>query len=151
MKTSLLAAALALASATLQAAGPVVEMYKSPSCGCCHKWAEHMQKAGFTVKMHDVEDVGAVRAKYGMPDALGACHTARVGTYTIEGHVPATDIKRLLREKPRAVGLSAPGMPPASPGMDLAGYGDFDTLLVGRGGQATRYARHTLESARKLD
>jgi hypothetical protein len=107
---SLLGASAAMAQAT------VVEVFKSPYCGCCGKWVEHLRQNGFEVKAHDVEDVPAVRQKLGMPDRLGSCHTAKIGGYVVEGHVPAADIQRLLKEKPKALGLSVPSMPPGSPG-----------------------------------
>ena len=97
---------------------PVIEVYKSPQCGCCKLWAEHLEKNGFTVILHDVNDVPTEREKLGMPGQYGSCHTAKAGQYLIEGHVPAADIKRLLSERPRAIGLAVPSMPPGSPGME---------------------------------
>lgn len=89
---------------------PPARRWKSeiPSCGCCGGWVKHMQAAGFTVKVHDIEDVQPVKTASGVPDALGSCHTAKVGGYVVEGHVPAKDVLRLLAEKPKATGLSAP-------------------------------------------
>ena len=119
-----------------------VEMYKSPYCGCCGKWAEHMSKAGFKVKAHEVEDVPAMRRKLGMPDKLGSCHTAKVGNYLLEGHVPAEDVKRLLKENPKALGLAVPGMPAGSPGMDVPNSPPYDTLLVHKDGASRIFAKH---------
>ena len=121
---------------------PVVEVYKSAQCGCCKLWAEHLQKNGFKVILHDVDDVPAARKKLGMPDQYGSCHTARAGQYLVEGHVPAADIKRLLRERPEAIGLAVPAMPPGSPGMESDHPVPYDTLLVGKNGKAKVFARH---------
>ncbi|MDO8263819.1 MAG: DUF411 domain-containing protein [Gallionella sp.] len=121
---------------------PVVEVYKSAECGCCKAWAEHLQKNGFTVILHDVDDVPAARKKLGMPDKFGSCHTARAGQYLVEGHVPAADIKRLLKERPKAIGLAVPSMPPGSPGMESDHPVAYDTLLIGEDGKARVFARH---------
>lgn len=121
---------------------PVVEVYKSAQCGCCKFWAEHLEKNGFTVILHDVDDVPAARKKLGMPSRYGSCHTARVGQYLIEGHVPAADIKRLLKERPKAIGLAVPSMPPGSPGMESDDPVPYDTLLVGKNGKAKVFAQH---------
>lgn len=107
-----------LPGARAQQALPPVMVYKSPSCGCCGEWVKHMQTNGFRVETQDVGDVTPIRRKYGVPDALASCHTALVAGYVIEGHVPAGDIKRLLREKGRARGLAVPGMVDGSPGME---------------------------------
>lgn len=130
-------------STALQAsAADVVDVYKSPYCGCCEKWIEHMQKNGFKVNAHNVNDVPAARKSLGMPDRVGSCHTAKVGGYLIEGHVPAADIQRLLKEKPKAVGLAAPGMPQGSPGMETATPVPYETLLVQADGSTTVFAKH---------
>ncbi len=133
---SLLGASAAMAQAT------VVEVFKSPYCGCCGKWVEHLQQNGFKVNAHDVEDVPAVRQKLGMPDRLGSCHTAKIGGYVVEGHVPATDIQRLLKEKPKALGLSVPSMPPGSPGMESSKPIPYQTLLVHSDGSTRVFAQH---------
>ena len=134
----LLAAAFSAAAQTL----PTVEMYKNPYCGCCGQWAEHMRKNGFQVVAHDVEDITAKRASLGMPASVGSCHTAKVGGYLLEGHVPAADVRRLLKEKPRALGLAVPGMPAGSPGMDIPNSPPYETLLVAKDGGITVFARH---------
>ncbi len=126
---------------------PVVEIYKSAQCGCCKLWAEHLRKNGFTVVLHDVDDIPAARKKLGMPDKYGSCHTARAGQYLVEGHVPAADIKRLLKERPQvgghgAIGLAVPSMPPGSPGMESDRPVPYETLLVGENGDAKVFARH---------
>lgn len=121
---------------------PVVEVYKSPDCGCCKTWAEHLQKNGFTVILHDVGDVPATRKKLGMPNRFGACHTAKIGQYLVEGHVPAADIKKLLKKHPKAIGLAVPSMPPGSPGMESERSVPYDTLLVAPNGNANVFAHH---------
>ena len=121
---------------------PVVDVYKSPDCGCCKAWAEHLQKNGFRVILHDVGDVPAARKKLGMPNRYGACHTAKVGPYLVEGHVPAADIKNLLKQQPKAIGLAVPSMPPGSPGMEGERSVPYDTLLVTPDGNATVFAHH---------
>ena len=132
----LLLAALAAAPLLVQAQGkPLVEVWKSPSCGCCKDWIAHLGANGFATRAHDSGNT-AMRGRLGIPAALGSCHTALVGGYAIEGHVPAADIRRLLAERPPAIGLAVPGMPVGSPGMDGAAYGNrrdpYDVLLVAR-------------------
>ena len=121
---------------------PRVEVFKSATCGCCGAWVDHLRKNGFEVKTRDVSDVPAERNKLGMPDRLGSCHTAKVGGYVVEGHVPAADIHRLLKEKPHALGLAVPAMPPGSPGMESSRPIAYDTLLVGRDGTTRVFASH---------
>ncbi len=99
-------------------ARPLVSVYKNPACGCCGEWVGHMRANGFRVETHEIADVTPVRRRYGVPDELASCHTAVVGGYAIEGHVPASDVQRLLRERPKVRGLAVPGMVPGSPGMD---------------------------------
>jgi hypothetical protein len=123
-------AALLLPVGVAQAALPVIEVYKSANCGCCHLWVEHLRVNGFTVKTHDVANPSDYREKFGVPNALGSCHTAMAGGYAIEGHVPAVEIKRLLAERPKARGLAVPGMPLGSPGMDGPRKDPYDVLLV---------------------
>lgn len=121
---------------------PTVTVYKSPSCGCCGKWVEHMKANGFPVVTHETENVAVHKVRLGVPEAMGSCHTAEVGGYLVEGHVPAADVKRLLAEKPRARGLVSPGMPASAPGMDAARKIPYEILLVGKDGRTTTYARH---------
>ncbi|MFZ2974658.1 MAG: DUF411 domain-containing protein [Ferribacterium limneticum] len=131
------------AAANLPAsAADAVDVYKSPYCGCCEKWVEHLQQAGFAVRTHDVNDVPAARQRLGMPERLGSCHTAKVAGYVVEGHVPAADIQRLLKEKPKAIGLAVPSMPPGSPGMESPKPVPYNTLLVQAGGATTIFAKH---------
>lgn len=94
-----------------EAAGPLVSVYKNESCGCCKAWVEHLQQAGFAVEVHDLDNLGPTKERVGIPVAMGSCHTAEVGGYFVEGHVPADDIKRLLREQPKAKGVTVPAMP----------------------------------------
>lgn len=121
---------------------PKVDVYKSPSCGCCGKWVEHMKANGFPVVVHESHDLTPHKQRLGVPLALGSCHTAEVGGYLIEGHVPAEDVKRLLAEKPRAKGLVSPGMPQSAPGMDMPGKVPYAVLLVRTDGNTTTFARH---------
>lgn len=137
----LLIAALGSAHAWAQSSA-AVEVFKSPYCGCCGKWVEHLRQNGFQVNTHDVEDVTAARKKMGMPDRLGSCHTAKIGGYVVEGHVPAADIQRLLKEKPKALGLAVPSMPPGSPGMESAKPVPYQTLLVRTDGTTQVFAQH---------
>ena len=140
------AAALSLAGAArAQTRGSrALAVYKSPTCGCCEGWVAHMRQAGFTVAVHVVADPGTVRRARGLSDALASCHTAVIGDYAIEGHVPAADVVRLLAERPDAVGLALPGMPMGSPGMETPDgrKQPFDTLLVLRSGQTRVFGRH---------
>jgi len=142
---SLLGAAGLLAVPTLlRAQGPamLVEVWKSPTCGCCKDWMRHLEANGFRLKSFD-EGNAEARQRLGMPLKYGSCHTARVGGYVIEGHVPAREIRRLLADRPSAVGLAVPAMPLGSPGMDGPEYGGrkdpYDVLLVQRDGSATPY------------
>jgi hypothetical protein len=139
------AALLALHALDARAAAPLpeVQVYKSPSCGCCGAWVEHMKAAGFAVKVTEVNDTTATRKRLGMPDRYGSCHSATVGGYVLEGHVPAIDVKRLLKTKPKAVGLAVPGMPPSAPGMDTPGRKDpYQVLLVDASGQSSVFASY---------
>ncbi|MFZ5524910.1 MAG: DUF411 domain-containing protein [Pseudomonadota bacterium] len=121
---------------------PIMDVYKSPECGCCKAWAEHLQKNGFSVILHDVDDVPAARKKLGIPNRYGSCHTAKVGEYLVEGHVPAADIKKLLKEHPKAIGIAVPSMPPGSPGMESDAPVLYDTLLIAPNGTAKVFAHH---------
>ena len=137
----LLIAVLGSAPVLAQSSAPV-EVFKSPYCGSCGKWVEYLRQNGFQVNTHDVEDVTAARKKTGMPDRLGSCHTAKIGGYVVEGHVPAADIQRLLKEKPKALGLAVPSMPPGSPGMDSAKPMSYETLLVQADGSTRVFVKH---------
>ncbi len=118
-------------------------VYKSPACGCCAKWVEHVEKHGFTVKTVPTENMAAVKARLGVPGTLRSCHTTTVGGYVVEGHVPAADIKRLLAQKPKAKGIAVAGMPIGSPGMEHGDHREpYATMLIGADGKTTVFARH---------
>jgi hypothetical protein len=122
-----------------------VEVWKDPSCGCCKDWVAHMQQNGFDVKVNETGNDG-VRAQLGIPAKYGSCHTAVVAGYALEGHVPASEVHRLLKEKPRARGLAVPGMRVGSPGMDGPDYGGrsdaYDVLLLSADGRSATVYRH---------
>jgi hypothetical protein len=148
----LAAPALARAQGRAPAGGPVlVEVWKSPTCGCCKDWMAHLQAHGFRVKAHDVGNTAA-RARLKVPAQLGSCHTAWVGGYAIEGHVPAADIHRLLKERPHAIGLAVPGMPIGSPGMDGPAYDNrqdpYDVLLIAQDGSTRVFSSYFKAKAR---
>lgn len=121
---------------------PSVEVFKSQYCGCCGKWVEHLRANGFRVQVREVQDVSATRQKLGMPEKFSSCHTARIGKYVFEGHVPASDIKKLLDEKPQALGLAVPSMPAGAPGMEGTRAVPYETLLVQTDGRHRVFARH---------
>ena len=128
---------------TAVAADDEVVMYKDPNCGCCGKWAEHMREHGFKVKEVATAEMGQVKGEAGVPQALGSCHTARVGGYVVEGHVPATDVRRMLTEKPAIAGISAPGMPMGSPGMEGPYPADrYDVVSFDAQGRTAVFASH---------
>ncbi|MCM2250724.1 MAG: DUF411 domain-containing protein [Ramlibacter sp.] len=124
---------------------PAVQVWKEPTCGCCKDWIAHMEANGFKVYVN-TGGTNAARARLGIPQNLASCHTALVAGYAIEGHVPAREIRRLLKEKPAAVGLSAPGMPIGSPGMDTPSYNGkknpYNVMLVAKDGSATVYQKY---------
>jgi hypothetical protein len=129
-----------LAPARAQRA-PALTVYMSPSCGCCGGWVRHMGESGFRVERRDLADVTPMKRQLGIPQTLWSCHTALVDGYAVEGHVPAGDVKRLLRERPKAIGLAAPGMPVGAPGMEQGTAQPYATVLFdGRGSRV--YERH---------
>lgn len=130
--------------APLAIAGPLVEAYKSPTCGCCTKWIDHMKSAGFEVRVHDdPQQLTAYRERLGVPAQLASCHIARIEGYYIEGHVPAADVQRLISTRPKGVGLAVAGMPMGSPGMERNGQLEaYDVLLVDADGSTTVFARY---------
>ena len=149
MRFTRLAILLAVSAITVSAVSavpaspalPEMTVYKTPTCRCCSKWVDHVKAAGFTVKTVDQPDLSELRADVGVTKALSSCHTALVGGYVIEGHVPAADIQRLLEEKPKIVGLAAPGMPGAGPGMDTD-KNPYDVLAFDATGKTTVWAHH---------
>jgi hypothetical protein len=120
---------------------PPVAVWKDASCGCCGGWIRHMRQAGFNVSTTDTADMDAVKKARNVPDALQSCHTATVGGYVVEGHVPAADIKRLLAEQPLARGLAVAGMPQSAPGMDNPGE-PYSVVLFGTPKGDRVYAQH---------
>jgi len=145
----LLAAAAPLLMQNAQAAKkPVITVYKTPTCGCCHEWIAHLRSNGFEVIANDVPDTAPYRSRYGVPKELGSCHTGVIDGYALEGHVPAADIRRLLSERPKARGLAVPGMPIGSPGMEVEGRrrDAFDVVLFGDDGRRTVWQRYAAQS-----
>jgi hypothetical protein len=143
---------LCLAAAALLIAGPAtaaaprdMTVYKTPWCGCCKGWITHLTRAGFRVRTVEVEDLAPIRQKHGIPFRLSSCHTGEIGGYFVEGHVPIADVQRLLREKPKALGLTVPGMPIGSPGMESRDgtVEPYQSLLIlDRKGATRVFARH---------
>ena len=141
--------ALALVSSgcsptTAEPSLPGVTVHKSATCGCCKIWVDRLRDAGFTVDVRDVENLNSVKQRVGIPYGMGSCHTAEVDGYFVEGHVPIDDITRLLRERPDAKGLTVPGMPAGSPGMEVPSgrVQPYEVVLVGRDGSTSVYSRH---------
>lgn len=131
---------IATASAAEQ---PQLVVHKSPTCGCCALWVDHMRKAGFAAKVNDVDNMSPIKERVGVPYGMGSCHTAEVGGYFIEGHVPAEQVLRLLKEKPKAKGLTVPNMPIGSPGMEHGNTQQpYEVHLVNNDGTTTVYARY---------
>lgn len=141
MRHLILIALLSLATAAPAAAGePLVTVYKSPTCGCCSKWVDHLKANGFEVKNVDTNQMVKVKAEHKVPMHLSSCHTALVGGYVVEGHVPADLIKKMLKEKPKIVGLTVPEMPVGSPGMEGLFSQKYDVLTFDKDGKTTVYA-----------
>ena len=132
----------ALAPSPAPAEPPVVTVYKTPTCGCCGKWVDHLRENGFEVRSTDVPDTGPVRREGGVPDHMASCHTAFVGGFFVEGHVPASDVKRLVDERPKTLrGIAVPGMPIGSPGMEGPGARPYHVIAVGTDGKASVFSR----------
>jgi hypothetical protein len=144
IRKRVLAAIIVAVSATAVGAqsAPAVAVFKRATCGCCAKWVDHVRASGFAPTATDVDDLNAVKSKHNVPQALHSCHTALVGGYVIEGHVPAADIKRLLKERPAIVGLAVPGMPAGSPGMEGPPPQKYDVLAFDKQGKTRVYATH---------
>lgn len=123
-------------------AAPEVQVFRSATCGCCVAWARHMERSGFRVQVTDVEDLADLKRELGIPPRLGACHTARVDGFLVEGHVPAEDVWRLLRERPDVRGLGVPGMPEGSPGMEGPRPEAYTVFAFSEGGAVEPFARH---------
>lgn len=133
------------------AAGPAVTVYKDPSCGCCALWVKHLEANGFEVTVHNVEDIAEYKQKHGVPLDAQSCHTAVVDGYTIEGHVPAAEIHRLLKERPQAKGLAVPGMPIGSPGMESGTIPNqnYRVLLFKSNGETSVYSEYLAQKRLK--
>jgi hypothetical protein len=142
VKLALAATVLILTSIATSAEPVQIAVYRSPTCGCCTKWAKHLEEHGFSVVVHNVPDVQPVKRENGVPPALASCHTALVGGYVIEGHVPAEDIARLLAQRPRVSGLAVPGMPIGSPGMEGPNPERYDVLSFDRRGRTAVFSSH---------
>ncbi|HYD54338.1 MAG TPA: DUF411 domain-containing protein [Gemmatimonadaceae bacterium] len=137
------AAAQASASqATTPTEALTVTVYKSPTCGCCKAWVTHMEQAGFRVVAIDTNDLSGIKERHGVRPEHGSCHTATVGDYVLEGHVPAADVKRLLAEKPKVTGLAVPGMPQGSPGMETGAKDPYEVIAFTRGGGSSVFAKY---------
>ena len=139
---TLLLSSIVLSSSTF--AGEVIQVFKTPTCGCCSVWVEHLKANGFTAKVTDVPSTAEYRRKFGVPEKLQSCHTAVVRGYAIEGHVPARDIHRLLKARSKAKGLAVPGMPIGSPGMEQGDRRDaYSVLLFDAAGKVSEFQRYT--------
>jgi len=121
---------------------PTITVYKDPGCGCCKSWIEHLIKHGYRVDAKDTPAMTEVKRTLGIPDRLSACHTAVVNGYLIEGHVPAADIARLLKEKPKVAGLAVPGMPTGSPGMEGGRAQHYQVLSFDKTGKTKVFASY---------
>lgn len=127
---------------TRSVAANEIVMYKNAGCQCCDRWADHMRQRGYSVETVNAENLPAVKAEEGIPRNMGACHTALVGDYVVEGHVPAEDVMRMLQEQPNALGLAVPGMPASSPGMNTALNDPYNVYLLHKDGSTEVYAKH---------
>ncbi|MEA5463596.1 DUF411 domain-containing protein [Leptothoe sp. PORK10 BA2] len=121
-----------------------INVFRSPTCGCCGLWIEHMRDAGFQVNDQITEDMAAVKEQYGVPENLTSCHTTVVNGYVVEGHIPAEDVARLLTEKPDIAGIAVPGMPMGSPGMESGDYVEpYTVFAFGKSGETTTFSEHS--------
>ena len=129
---------------SVRAPGTAITVYKSASCGCCAKWGDHMRSSGFTPTVHDEENMDAIKDEMGVPQELRSCHTALLGRYLVEGHVPAADLHRLLTEEPALLGLAVPGMPQSAPGMAVPGDAPepYEVVAFAAHGKTTVFAKH---------
>lgn len=127
-----------------QRQAPTVQVYKSPTCGCCASWVTHLQQHGFATTVTDTDNVAGIKAQHGVPSRVQSCHTAIVDGYVLEGHVPAADVQRLLKERPAVVGLAVPGMPIGSPGMEVPNMKaqPYDVIAFTKQGQLRVFASH---------
>jgi hypothetical protein len=139
-----LALSIGFAAAQQKPAGPLVEVFKTPTCGCCSMWVEHMRNNGFAVRTTDLGDLTEIKKARGVPNQVQSCHTAVVGGYVVEGHVPASDVRRLLEQKPAIAGIAVGGMPAGSPGMEFPGTKaqPYDVMSFDKNGTTKVFARH---------
>ena len=148
MKALVVALAFAAAFSQSRPAAPkpvMLAVYKTPTCGCCAKWVEHMKQNGFTVNVTDLRDLSEIKSRHGVPSKVQSCHTGIVNGYVVEGHVPAADVKKLLKEKPAVAGLALPGMPQGSPGMEAPPHivpPPYEVLTFDKKGATRVYSRH---------
>lgn len=151
LKTGFRVAVLAIAMSTPAAAQhvghapekqPVITVYKDPNCGCCNNWVAHLIRHGYRVVEKNSSEMTEIKRGLGVPQALESCHTAVVAGYVVEGHVPAPDIKRLLKQKPKVVGLAVPGMPVGSPGMEGSRVEAYSVLAFDKAGKTEVFAKH---------
>ncbi len=127
---------------TIGADGPTVEVWKTPSCGCCKVWVRHLETAGFQVKVTEMQDLTPIKRQFRVPPELSSCHTARLGGYVVEGHVPADDILRMLKTKPKITGIYVPGMPVGSPGMEGPDGEEYQVLALDAAGRTSVFSTH---------
>lgn len=134
----------AVALVAQRPASPVVEVYRDPGCGCCLAWVEHLKAAGFAVNVSEKSDLAEFKTAHGVPAKARSCHTALVGGYVLEGHVPAAEVQKLLKDRPAVVGLAVPGMPVGSPGMEVKGAkpAAYDVITFDKQGATTVYASY---------
>jgi hypothetical protein len=133
-----------IAAGAQRTAAPVLEVFKTPTCGCCGLWVEHLRAEGFTVRVTDLPDLSSIKTTSKIPAHLQSCHTGKIGDYVIEGHVPAGDIRKLLDERPAVAGIAVPGMPIGSPGMEVAGVPSqrYDVVAFDAEGKSRVFASH---------
>ena len=133
-----------VAAAQQKTAGPLVEVFKSPTCGCCAQWVEHMRKSGFNVRTTDVNDLTVIKKSRGVPADVQSCHTAVINGYVVEGHVPPADVHRMLKEKPAIAGIAVGGMPIGSPGMETpyVKAEPYNVMSFDKSGATRVFAKH---------
>ena len=153
VSAAVLSVALFLGSSSTSAQSPSVEVYKSPTCGCCSKWVDHLRQNGFTARVTDLTDeaLDQLKTKHGVPRTAQSCHTALVGGYVVEGHVPAPDLRRLLKERPPVAGIAVAGMPLGSPGMDVppAQAQAYNVIAFDKQGQVRVFASYNAGAVRR--
>ena len=140
-----LAATLSMGGSTMaQGGSPTVQVYKTPTCGCCGKWVTHLQEHGFATQVTEMDDLAELKAKHNIPGPAQSCHTAVVDGYVLEGHVPAADVRRLLKERPAVLGIAVPGMPIGSPGMEVPNMKPepFRVMTFDKQGQLQLFSSH---------